>query len=299
VILDYGPRFQIFDRYTVNNSIDQFATLDLLWPMDKLILGFKQEYQLQKEAIIEVGERTTVESIPTTLSAAYQFGDKTSMESDLRRISTGYAAPGLIGYTEYNIEDWFNYKLEEDLPVSLGVLAGVDEVANHQGQTYEQLRARARYIHTEKLNFDVSVGGELRQYENGNPSTLFPVFTIVGEYRLSEWTTLRLTGYRQLYASIFNGYNYASTGATLEVRHGFTDRFSAALSAGYYSLEYTRVTGPLITHTDGYYSARISLDAKIIPHLTGQIFCQWLSRQSQFNGSLNDEQAGAQLTLGF
>jgi len=299
LILDYGPRFQLFDKYTVNNSLDQFATLDLLWPMDKLILGFRQEYQLQKETIIEAGERTTVELIPTTLSAAYQLSDKTSIEGNLRRFSIDYEAPGLIGYTEYNTEDWFNYNLEEDLPVSLGVLAGIDDVANHQGQTYEQLRARARYIYTEKLNFDVSVGGELRQYENGSPETLNPVFTAVGEYRLSELTRLLLTGYRQQYAAIFNGYNYAASGASLEVRQGITDRFTVSLSGGYYGLQYSSASVPVITHTDGYSTARLSLQAKIVRHLNGQIFCQWVSRQSQFNGDLSDDQAGVQVSLSY
>ena len=47
-ILDYGPGFQIFDKYTANNSIDQFGTLNLLWPMNKLILEIRQDYQLEK-----------------------------------------------------------------------------------------------------------------------------------------------------------------------------------------------------------------------------------------------------------
>jgi hypothetical protein len=299
LILDYGPRFQFFDRYTANNSVDEFATVDLLWPMEKLILGFRQDYQLQKEAIIEAGQRTSVENIPTTLSAAYQFGDKTSMETDLRRFSVGYQAAGLVGYTEYNTEDWFNYSLAEDLPVSLGVLAGEDEVANHQDQDYEQLRARSRYIYTEKLTFDASVGGELREYENGKGETLAPVFTVAGDYRPSERTSFRLTGYRQQYAAIVYGFYYASTGASLEVRQGITDRFTASLAAGYYSLEYTYFSGALPTHTSGYYTARIGLEAKIVRHLSGQIFSQWIGRQSLIDRDISENQTGGQLTLSF
>ena len=133
--------------------------------MNKLILGFKQDYQLEKTTLIEAGQRAQVENISSALSAAYQFGDKTSLETNFRRVSVGYNQAGLIGYTEYNTEDWFNYEVAEDLPVSLGVVAGADDVANHQDQTYEQLRVRARYSYTEKLAFDVSGGGELRQFE--------------------------------------------------------------------------------------------------------------------------------------
>jgi hypothetical protein len=299
LILDYGPRFQFFNQYTANNAIDQFGTLNLLWPLNRLILGFKQDYQLQKTTIIEAGIRTTVETISSTLAAAYQIGEKTSLESNFRRISVGYDQLGLIGYTEYNTEDWFNYVVTEGLPVSVGVLAGLDEVANQQGQTYEQLRARARYNYTEKLAFDASVGGELRQYDNGSPDTLSPVFTIAGEYRPAERTALRLTGYRQQNASIFNGYNYTSTGATLSLRQGITDRYTADLSVGYYTLDYAPTSGALVKYTDEYYTARIGLEAKIIRHLTGKIFYQLISRLSGVGGGINDNQAGVQLILSY
>jgi hypothetical protein len=299
LLLDYGPGFQVFDKYSANNSIDEFATLSLLWPMEKLILGLRQDYSLQKTDLIEFDQRATVESIPTTLSAAYQFGDKTSIESDFRRISIGYEAPGLIGYTEFNSEDWFNYKLEEDLTASLGVLAGVDEVANQQDQTFEQLRARARYNYTEKLTFDASVGAELRQFENGLPEKVSPVFTIAGDYRLAERTSLRLSGSRQVYAAIFSGYNYSITGAALEVRQGITDRFTATLSAGYYSIDYTPITRALTEYTGDYYIARISLEAKLLRHLTGQIFYQLISSHSQISAGIDDNQAGVQLTESF
>jgi hypothetical protein len=298
-ILDYGPRFQIFDKYTANNSVDQFGTFNLLWPMNKLILGFRQDYQLQKTEIVEFDQRATVETISTALSAAYQLGDATSTESNFRRISVGYGQAGLTGYTEYNTEDWFNYAVAPDLPVSLGVLAGLDDVANHQDQTYQQLRARARYNYTEKLAFDVSAGGELRQYENGKADTLSPVFTVAAEYRPAERTSFRLTGSRQQYASIYNGYNYASTGAILELRQGVTDRFTAALTTGYYGLDFTPVSKGLINYTADYYIARISLEAKIVRHLNGQIFYQFLTSRPQVSAGVNDDQTGVQLTLSF
>ena len=103
LILDYGPGFQLFDKYTANNSIDQFATLDFLWPLTRLILGVRQEYRLQKMAIIEASRRSTVEYIPTTFSATYQFDEKMSWESDLRRFSLGYDSPGLTLSTRIRI----------------------------------------------------------------------------------------------------------------------------------------------------------------------------------------------------
>jgi hypothetical protein len=269
--------------------------------MSKLILGFRQDYQLQKTEVIEAGQRTQIEGISSTLSAAYQFGDKTSLESNFRRISTSYDQPGLIGDTEYNTEDWFNYQVEENLPVSVGVLAGRDIVVNNQDQTYEQLRVRARYSYTEKLNFDVSGGGELRQFESGAPESFSPVFSIAAQYLIAERTALRLTGSEQKYASDLNGYNYTSTGAALEVSQGITDRFTANLSVGYYALDYTPVGGAagLAKYNEDYYTAKIGIEAKIVRHLTGQIFYQLTSLKSQSTGDIKDDQTGVQLTLSF
>jgi hypothetical protein len=299
LILDYSPGFQIFDKYTANNFIDQSGTFNLLWPMDKLILEIRQDYQLEKTGLIWADQRAKVETISSVLSAAYQFDAKTSMESNFRRLGVGYYQPGLIGYTEYNTEDWFNYEMAENLPVSLGVLAGLDDVANHQDQTYEQLRARARYLYTQKLTFDISAGGELRQYGDKRSETLSPVFTVVGKYHAAERTLLILTGYRQQYAAIYNGYNYSSTGAKLDVWQGITDRFDAIISAGYYSIGYTPINSTLEKYTGNYYVARISLEAKIIHHLTGQVFYQLQSSRTQVSGDMNDNQTGFQLTLSF
>lgn len=298
-ILDYGLAFQIFDRYTANNSIDEFASLDLLWPMARLILALKQDYQLQKMAIIEADQRTTIEYIPTTLSAAYQVSDKTSVESDLRRFSINYDSTGLTGYTEYSAENWLNYEVGQNLHASIGLLTGWDAVTNHQDQTYEQFRARARYHYTEKLIFDASVGGELRQFENGNPQALSPVFDASLEYSLAEGTWLRVAGFRQQYAAIFNGYNYATTAATVEVRQRITDRCTANFSVGYYNVNYTTITGPSMTHTDRDYLGKIDFEAKIFRHLTGEIYYQFLDRQSHFNGDLKDNQTGLRLTLSY
>ncbi len=300
-MLDYAPRFKIYDKYTTYNAIDQFATLNLLWPMDKLILGFRQDYQLEKATIIEANQIATTETFATALSAAYQLGDKTSLESNFRRNSISYDQPGLLGYTEYNTEDWFNYELSESMPVSLGVLAGYDDVAaNNQNQTYEQLRARMRYNFTEKLVFDASAGGEMRQYENGMSGNAFtPVFTITGAYRPTERTTVSLTGYRQQNASIFNGYNYNSTGATLSLSQGITDRFTAGVNVGYYTLEYEAVTSALANYSDNYYTAGFSLQAKIVRHLTGQISYNLTSLQSPVRGGITGNQIGVNLTLSY
>jgi hypothetical protein len=300
-ILDYGPRFQIFDHYSSNNSIDQLGTLNLLWPMSKFIFGLRQDYDDEKTTLVEAGQRTGIQTITTTVSLAYQWGERTSLEGDFQRYSVGYDQPGLTGYTEYNTKDWFNYEIEENLHASVGVIGGLDVVTGGQDQTFEQFLARLRYNYTEKLTFDASVGAEWVQYEDGNPGTLSTVFTVTGQYQIAERTTLNLTGTRQQYASIYNGYYYTSTGARLGVSQGITDHFMATLYVGYYNLDYTPdTTAPgLAKYTDDYWNARLGFQTKLGKYLVGQIFYQWYYDQTHAGGNVTDNQAGVQLTLGF
>jgi hypothetical protein len=55
----------------------------------------------------------------------------------------------------------------------------------------------------------------------------------------------------------------------------------------------------LTEYTGDYYIARISLEAKLLRHLTGQIFYQLISSHSQISAGIDDNQAGVQLTESF
>src|SRR5208283_5782825 len=142
-----------------------------------------------------------------------------------------------------------------------------------------------------------SVGGELRQYENGESDSFNPVFTLSGSYRPAERTTVSLTGYAQQNAQVFNGYNYTSTGVNLGVSQGITDRFTADVSVGYFVLDFQSITSTQANYSENYYTAHFGLQAKIVRHLTSQIYYDLTSIQRSGNGDINDNKIGVNLTL--
>jgi hypothetical protein len=302
-ILQYDPDYRFYQRYSANNFFNQYANLNLLWPMNKLILGLKEDYKRERTTIIEAGQLANIENSFTTLSAAFQFGLKTSWESNLRLNYVDYDNQQLTGYTELSAENWLNYEVAPDVTASLGAVVGVDEVDHSQNQDFQQLRVRARYFYTEKLNFDASVGVEVRQYENGHGDTAAPVFSVSGEYKPAERTDIRLSASRQRYASIVNslvnGEYYDSTGVSLNMRQGITDRFAASASASFYVLDYTPINAGVASHSDDYYSFQVGLEAKIVRHLVGTFYYQWLNRESDVDGNIGQNQAGVRLTLRF
>lgn len=295
-ILDYGPRFQVFKKYSRDDSIDELVNFNGLYPLSKIIVGVQQGYDLEKTTIIEAGQRTQSENISTKVSAAYHLSDQTSFESGWQRFAVSYDAANLTGYTEYGTEDWMNYALQENLHGSLGVLAGWDDVGNHQDQTFEQVRARVRYNYTEKVNFDVSAGGELREYQNGHSAALDPVFSLAGKYLPSERTTVALIGYRQQVASIYNGYYYADTGANLSLQQEIVYICTLDISMGYHVLNYTPINNQTSQYTDSFYDAKVGVEFHIIKHLSGQMFYQMIQRTSAVNGNVTENQVELSLT---
>ena len=110
---------------------------------------------------------------------------------------------------------------------------------------------------------------------------------------------MRLTGYRQHNASIFNGYNYTSTGATLNLSQGITDRFTADVSVGYFVLDYKAITSARANYSDDYYNAHFGLQAKIVRHLTSQIYYDLTGIQRSVGGDINDNKIGVNVTLSY
>jgi hypothetical protein len=304
VMLDYGPRFNWFTTHSENDSIDQVLTFNALWPMSKLILGLRQGYSQVNSIVIEAGQRTEVQTIPTDLMSAYQVSEKSSAEMNLHRVSYDYGrTQGLNGYTDWNTDAWFNHQTTPLLNLGAGVKLGLFEVPSQKGQTYEQFLVRARYTLAERLMLIASAGLQLRQFESGAPSSAVPVFSLTAYYRPLDRTSFSLTAYRTESASVYYGVNYLQTGASLSARQQLGDRFWLNLSFDYTMLDYHTTTqtgsGTLAARTDDYLLARLGLEARFTRHLQGQLFYQYRMMSSQQWAGWSNNQIGLSATYTF
>ena len=303
-MLDYGPRFNWFTKYPENNSIDQILAFNALWPMTKLILGARQGYRLENTTIIEAGQRTEQETIPTDLLAGYRFTEKTSAEVNLHRTSVDYEqGTGLLGYTDWNDENWFNYQATPRLNLGAGVTLGWLQVPDQQGQTYEQFLARARYLPGERITVDASVGGQFRQFESGIDPTFEPVFTLTAYYRPLDATWVYLTGYRREYPSVSEGLNYVMTGASLGGRQQLGDRYFLTLAVDYYTMDYTPTVpnspSSDVGRKDDYLQARLGFEVRFTRHLVGTLAYTLRTVDSNTWDGFTDNQIGTHVTWTF
>ena len=305
LMVDYGPRFNWFTEYTENDSIDEFLTVNALWPMRRTILGLRQDYVLQNTTVIEAGRRTWQQTVPTLLMSGYQLSEKTTAEVNLSRTAVSYEQnQGLADYTDWNWDNWLNYQYSPRLNLSLGANLGMLELPSQPSQTYETLLARARYRYGARVIVDGSVGVQLRQYQGGVINTTEPVFNFIVHYQASDNTSFGLTCFRREAASVTFGYDYFSTGISLSLRQRLTDRYYVSLDGTYYDTAYLATSPDLATteqahRNDNFYEIKPALEVRFAHHLIGSLYYLFRAFQSSQPGGWGDNQIGTRLTWSF
>jgi hypothetical protein len=302
--LDYAPRANFYTHQSKNNGVDQFLTLNTLFPLAKLILGVKQVYTYQNTQVIEAGELTPQTVFNTALTSGYQISSRSSVQANLRRNSYSYEASNLIGYADYSNDNWFGYQFSERLNLGGGATFGYVNVQDDTSQTYQQVLGRALYQLAEKVALDTSFGVEFRQFSTGTSGTVEPIFNITGSYQWRPTTSFRLNAHRWDQASVTYGYNYLQTGFSGGVRQQFLQRYSVDLSGGWDTYAYSSYEGvpqSIASRNDNnYWWVRLGFDFRFNPFLKTSVFYQY--RQQNYDtgrGGFTDNQIGLSATYGF
>ena len=300
MLLDYSPQWQAFSRHSANDSLDQFLRANAVWPMSKLVIGFRQDYRDEKTVVIEALRRGEVEQIHTELDAGYRLNDKFSVDTAFERQDMSYPdTTNMTGYVEWKGTVSLNRQILDTFNASLFVAGGWDEVGTGLDQSFEQLGVRLRYDYSRLFGLDGAVGVEDRAFDSGRSDSVAPFFNLGASYHPWERTYFRVAITRQQYASLNNGYFYTSTGGNLSLRKDFTDRFSLQGDVGYYETDYTPIQNIANnSKPSDYYSMQLTGKVKLLKCLDGSIYCLFRgSGLSQNNSVIQDNQCGVQLAL--
>ena len=302
--LDYAPRPNFYTHESQNNGVDQFLSLNTLFPLSRLILGVRQDYTYQNTQVIEAGQLTPQTVFNTAITSGYQISSRSFVQVNLRRDSYDYQASNLTGYAQYQNDNWFGYQFSERLNLGGGATFGYVNVQDDTSQTYQQILARALYQLAEKVALDASAGVEFRQYSTDSPSTVEPVFSLTGSYNWRPTTSLYLNAHRWDQASVSSGYNYLQTGFSGGIRQQFLERYSMNLSGGWDTYAYSSYQGApqsVASRSDNnYWYVRLGFDFRFNPFLKASAFYQYRQQNYQTgNGGFTDNQIGVSATYGF
>jgi hypothetical protein len=301
LVLDYLTQWQLYTRYTSNNSVDQFVAANAEWPMAKLVLGLVENYSDQKTLLIAGATRTEIQQNQTELNAGYRLDDKFSFNIAMDFQDVAYPdSPDLSGYTETKWTLSANREVAHLFNASLVMAGGLDDVQDGPNQQFEDFGARIRYEYSELFAMDVSAGGEYRQYDSGISATLQPYCTLGGTYSPNERTRFRVILGRQQFPTLYERYYYTSTGGDFVFQKYLTERFSVQSDIAYYENDYSPTTKGAANnrHPSDYYAVRLAGKLRLRKYLAAEIFYLFRgSGLSQNYNSLQENQAGLQLEL--
>ena len=237
IFAHYVPSVTLFANHGSENSFDHDVTLDGQYEWKRLTIGLKARYQTLNLPDVDLGERVERQLFTGALTSKYDYSAKTSFELNFFNYVRDYAADH-VDTVEYRMQGWFNYQLRPKITLGVGFTYGYVDLSRGANQSYEQVLARLRYRATEKIRFDLTAGGEIRNIY-GLANRTNGIFSLGVSYAPRDGTTVYVQGYRRTVTSANSPpANYSVTGVEAQFRQRFARRFYFVLAAGYQHVDY-------------------------------------------------------------
>ncbi len=241
IFLHYVPSVTLFANHSSEDTFDHDVTLDGQYEWKRLTLGLKARYQTLSLPDVDLGERVERHLFTGALTSKYDYSAKTSIELNFFNYLRNYLGNGTDS-AEFRWQAWMNYQVRPKITLGVGFTYGMVNLSGGPNQNYEQLLARVRYRATEKIQFDLTAGGEIRDI-HGITTRSNGIFGLGVSYAPFNGTTVFLQGYRRTVTSAGTPpANYNVTGIEAQVRQRFLRRYYFVIAAGYQNVEYDYFT---------------------------------------------------------
>ena len=303
--VQYSPTFLLFTDQSGNNAVDHDAQARVQFHPAKWTLQLYQGFQRYSGSVADAGRRVSRSIYTTEGSARYELSPKTSVEVRGRQSIIDYdegASAPVAGYNQWEAGAFVDYWVTPKFRVGPGINAGWVDVPSSRNQTYQQLVARASYSVTEKVEFNGTLGEELREFQGDHGNRWNPVFSLGVAYKPAENTLMTLDAYRRDETSVaLVNQNYTLTGFGAAVHQNFAVLYTASLAGGYYHAAYhSTAQGVSAPRRDDYFYVRVGADWNATGRFTVGAFYQFRNNDSTSTGfSFNNNQVGLNASYRF
>ena len=274
IYVHYVPSVTLFSDHGGENSLDHDVTLDGQYAWKRLTIGLKARFQTMNLPDVDLGERVERHLFTGALTSKYDYSAKTSFELNFFNYIRDYAGDRVDTF-EYRWQGWVNYQVRPKITLGVGFTYGLVDLSRGPGQNYEQVLARLRYRATEKVRFDLTVGGEVREV-HGVANRSNGIFSLGVSYAPFDGTTIFLQGYRRTITSASaQAANYEVTGVEVQFRQRFARRYYFVLASGYQHTDYEYFTTPGLQRQDDIFYIHPSVGIDVTPWLTCEVGAEY------------------------
>jgi hypothetical protein len=230
---DYTPTWTMYSSPSFRDTVDHRVSINGQASFTDGDLSFSQRYTIDNSPRIETGRQTREEISMTSLSSNYRLGQRSRLEVSLRQ-ELRYIESAPNSY-QWTMRDWYHYQVSNRVDAAIGVAVGYVAVEPGTDMVFTRPEARVGWRPTNKLGFDVHAGAENRRFRKSGAARLnSPTYGASAFYQPFPFTTLSLSGERDVRASYFAGAVNQRTSWSLGLNQRLLQRFNfnAAASRG-------------------------------------------------------------------
>lgn len=269
IFLHAVPSVTLFADHTEENSFNYDINLEGQYEWKRLTLGLKARVQTLNLPDVDLGTRVERTVYTGALTSKYDYSAKTSFELNLYNYIRDFSGDR-VDSVEYRGQGWFNYQIKPKISLGVGLAYGQVDLSRGPSQEYFQIVARVRYRATEKVQFDLTAGGDFREI-SGFASPTTGIFSLGLTYKPFDGTSIFLQGYSRTVASASTPpSNYTVTGVDFQIRQRFARRFYAVLAAGFQNADYEYFGSP-DTRTDNIFTIHPSIGMDVTTWLSCEL----------------------------
>jgi hypothetical protein len=293
--VDYTPTLDFYSNSKFKDTVNHSIALTGGEEIGDWRLGFSHASQFTETPLIGTGAQTEQQSHATGLTASHFFNDKIS--TDLSLAQHINLVSGLENSYDWSLLGWLNYQFWPRLSAGIGAGGGYVKNEANGGiqttadldQTYEQLQARINWRATQKLSFQVSGGGEDRQFMTpGTQDSINPIFSVAIQYQPWKRTEITLSASRVVSTSDYYlaAQEAQATMVALNLNQRLFKKFTLGAGVAYGRTDFS-TSGGLVTgqdRTDDNVSFNVRLSHPFLKHGVWSVFYQFSENTSTLAG---------------
>ena len=236
--IDYTAILLGFAKTDSQNAFDQDARLDARLQGARWTLAGGVRYESKSEANADIGTRIHRETFSAEFNATYRVSEKTAIDSTV--LFRANDPEDYVRSTRWEVESYASYALTPIVRAGIGAAFGGVDIDGGSGDIYERILARAAYVYSAKLDFEVRGGVEFRQSDGRSGDRVNPIFSVLAGYEPSIGTRIDVEAFRSVETSeIRPDVSYERTGITAGFRRSIRAGVFVRLDGGYQQSDYS------------------------------------------------------------
>ncbi len=284
VLADYNAQFNFYDKFSQQNSLNQFLRLSVNYRMQKTTFKLSGLFHQVTGGDLDVGGQAARVQFSPQLQVMYELSEKVRVGLNGQLQQTHYSA--LISSITYRFGLFADYSFSPRFRLGVQFNEMLQQVDKSGGQSGQDYLVRLEYEASKKLSVSGSGGVHILHTASAGDATL-PLGTLSFKYAAGPKTTF----YANVYARAQNspslgGQYYQSQGVLLGAQQQLGSKVTVGADFGYdFSAYHSYIAGVSGTRRDQVRFMRPWVKYALQRHLSLEVFYQHTSNNSTGTGA--------------